>query len=111
MTGFLKPVRDMIVRRSQGVCERCGAAPAVQIHHRRPRGMGGSSAADTNVASNGLAVCVACHREIEANRADSLKYGWLVRQGREPFLVPVFRRGEWVTLYDDGDFRPEKNNA
>lgn len=104
MTGFLKPVRDMIVRRSQGVCERCGAAPAVQIHHRRPRGMGGSSAADTNVASNGLAVCVACHREIEANRADSLKYGWLIRQGQNPAEIGVLRMGEWVLLRDDEGF-------
>lgn len=34
--------------------------------------------------------------------------GWLVRQGREPFLVPVLRRGEWVRLYDDGSFEIEK---
>lgn len=102
MTGFPKQVRDVIVRRSQGICERCAAAPAVQIHHRRARGMGGSKAADTNVASNGLAVCVSCHQQIEANRADSLKYGWLVRQGQEPAEVPVFRMGTWVQLNSDG---------
>ena len=105
MTGFSKLVRDQIMCRSQGICERCGAAPAVQIHHRRPRGMGGSSAADTNRASNGLAVCVSCHTDIEANRGDSLKYGFLVRQGQNPAEIGVLRMGEWVLLRDDDGFQ------
>lgn len=108
MTGFSKPVRDIITRRANGACERCGlAAPAYQIHHRRPRGIGGSKRHDTNQASNALFVCVACHCAIESDRSLSLENGWLVRQGQEPFLVPVFRRGEWVRLYDDGTVTPK----
>lgn len=103
MTGFTKRVRDIITARADGACERCGlAAPAYQHHHRRPRGMGGSTADETNCASNALCVCVACHREIEANREDALKYGWLVRQGHNPEDVKVLRRGTWVTLTTNG---------
>lgn len=103
MTGFPKAVRELITRRANGACERCGlSAPAYQIHHRRPRGMGGSTADDTNRPSNALFVCVSCHQEIEANRDDALKYGWLVRQGQDPVGVKVLRRGEWVTLANDG---------
>ena len=78
------------------------SAPAYQLHHRRPRGMGGSTAAETNRASNGLCVCVSCHSDIEANREDALKYGWLVRQGQNPMEVSVLRKGMWVRLADDG---------
>lgn len=106
MTGFSKSVRDTITDRAYGSCERCGlAAPAYQIHHRRPRGMGGSSREDTNTAANALFTCVACHSEIEANRAAALMYGWLVRQGHDPADVPVMVRGVWVMLDDQGGIR------
>jgi len=107
MTGFPLRVREQITRRANGACERCGmAAPAYQHHHRRPRGMGGSSAEDTNVASNALNFCVSCHTEVEANRTDGLRYGWLVRQGCKPEQVPVLRKGEWVFLRNDGGVEP-----
>lgn len=103
MTGFSKQVREAITRRAQGVCERCGcAAPAYQHHHRRPRGMGGSTADDTNQPANGFFVCVACHCAIESDRELSLANGWLVRQGQIPANVPVMRQGRWVLLDNNG---------
>ncbi len=102
-TGFSKQVRRQIEDRAAGSCERCGiAAPAYQLHHRRPRGMGGSTAVETNRASNGLCVCVSCHADIEANREEALRFGWLVRQGQNPVEVSVLRKGMWVRLADDG---------
>lgn len=107
MTGFSRRVREQIVNRAVQACERCGlAAPAYQWHHRRPRGMGGSSAEDTNGPHNGLLLCVPCHAEVEANRTDGLRYGWLVRQGARPETVPVLRRGEWVVLDNNGGYTP-----
>lgn len=102
MTGFPKPVRDLIATRCQSVCERCGVSASVQLHHRRPRGMGGSTAPDTNTASNALALCVACHNDIESQRDEALRMGWLVRQHVKPLDIPVLRRGEWVWLEDNG---------
>lgn len=105
MTGFPKRVRDVITRRANGTCERCGmAAPAYQHHHRRPRGMGGSSAEDTNTPCNALHFCIPCHTDVEANRSDGLRYGWLVRQGANPETVPVLRKGEWVQLDNNGGY-------
>lgn len=107
MTGFPKPVRDIITARANNMCERCGLpALVLQQHHRRPRGAGGSKAADTNVASNALAVHPGCHKVIEEHRADSLKFGWLVRQGQHPADIPVLRCGEWVLLDDYGYTTP-----
>jgi 5-methylcytosine-specific restriction protein A len=102
VTGFSKPVRDLVHARSGDWCERCGSARAVQIHHRRPRGMGGSTATDTNTASNALALCVGCHQSIESNRAEAISMGWLVPQSYSPATQVVLRRGEWVLLADDG---------
>jgi 5-methylcytosine-specific restriction protein A len=103
MTGFPKKVRDLVIARANGTCERCGfAAPAYQIHHRRPRGAGGSKAVDTNCASNALCVCISCHSAIEANRVESSQFGWLVRQGQSPGAARVFCRGAWVLLDDHG---------
>lgn len=113
MTGFSKDVRTQVVARASGYCERCGQVSfRYEIHHRRPRGMGGSKAADTNTAANALLVCVGCHREIEADRAAALKFGWLVRQGQEPAGVAVFRRGTWVLLQENGGvFVPPRDSG
>lgn len=112
MTGFPKRVRALVEARANGFCERCGQPALVfQHHHRRPRGMGGSKADDTNSSANGLCVCVPCHREIEANRVEALAHGWLVRQGDDPAAAPVFRRGEWVLLDNDGQIKPATWNS
>lgn len=105
MTGFSKQVREVVKHRAGGVCERCGwAAPAYQFHHRRPRAMGGSRSPETNGAANCLHLCVPCHCACESDRELSLRHGWLVRQSRDPRLVPVFRMGTWVQLNDDGSY-------
>lgn len=103
MTGFSKHVRDQITQRAERRCERCGTPGLMfQLHHRRPRGAGGSKAADTNLASNGLNVCPPCHLWIEDHREDAFHYGWLVRQGQDPAEMPVWIGWRWVYLNDDG---------
>jgi 5-methylcytosine-specific restriction enzyme A len=103
VTGFPPEVRDMVALRAVGCCERCHfATQDMEFHHRRPRGMGGSKADDTNVASNCLLLCGACHRDTEAQRTNSLHYGWLVRQGKCPAEVPIWMNWRWMFLNDDG---------
>lgn len=106
-TGFPPAVRDLIRDRAAGNCERCGELNNVrdhgaQVHHRRPRGMGGTSRGSTSQASNGLFLCGACHRVIEDNREQALKLGQLVPQNKEPITIPVLYRGGWVLLDDEG---------
>ena len=95
-------VRNQILTRSNGFCEVCGQPQPHHMHHRRPRGMGGSKHPTTNTAANALHVCVDCHRDIESDRQAALRFGWLVRQGQAPDAVKVLRKGEWVRLADDG---------
>jgi hypothetical protein len=95
-----------IVRaRSGGVCEICGARRANQIHHRRPRGMGGSRRVSTNRAANLLDVDDGCHERIERNREWAREHGYLVAQQQDPDAVPVNLWGRWVLLDDSGGMR------
>ena len=112
VTGFPAHVRDTILARAKGGCEVCFFAQPDQIHHRRPRGAGGSKAVDTNTASNALAICAACHRMVESNRKEAFTNGWLVHQGHDPASVPVLRFGsDWVLLADDGTTTTYKAGA
>lgn len=76
-----------------------------QIHHRKPRGMGGTKNPESRSASNGLYVHFKCHEKIERNRADAYETGFLVHQYEDPKEVPVRRIDDWVLLDDDGGYR------
>lgn len=100
-------VREIVKERSGGFCEVCAQAWAVQIHHRRPRALGGSRDPATNQPSNLLHLCLQCHQHIESHRGQALRQGWLVRQAHNPKDVPVFlcSNGRAVFLDDDGGRR------
>lgn len=104
-TGFPPEIKATIRSRAQNLCEICGQHTSDCVaHHRRPRGMGGTNRADTNVVSNGLWLCGACHLRVESHRQLAYENGWLVRQSADPALIPVLRRGVFVLLQDDGSF-------
>lgn len=107
LTGFSPVVRKQIQDRSEGICEVqavCSWDPAQHRHHRRARGMGSTRRPETNQAANGLDACSACHAHLESHRMEALECGWLVPQVKIPQDVPVLRRGEWVMLFNTGDF-------
>lgn len=103
-TGFSEEVKAVILARSYSSCEvmvdRVCVFTASTIHHRRPRGMGGSKKVDTNDADNGLAVCRVCHAIVESRREWALENGFVVRQGDIPGKVPLWWR--CVSHYVDG---------
>lgn len=105
-----RTVRDLLKERSGGVCEvrvACEGSPAAQMHHRRPRGMGGSRDGLTNLPSNLLHICFACHHHIETHRLDALDNGWLVRQGAQPQEISVVTyNGRWRLSDTDTSYLP-----
>jgi len=90
-------------------CVRC-SAPIVGdrgdtwvLHHRRPRGMGGTTRADANSPANLLSLCAGCHGYVESERYESYTQGWLVHMHHDPAAVPVLHDMDgWVLLDDDG---------
>jgi len=93
VTGFSRNARNSMMVRSKGGCELCFFGRVEQFHHRRPRGMGSTRRPETNLPSNGLAICEPCHRMVESNRAQALASGWLVPQRVDPMSVPILRHG------------------
>jgi 5-methylcytosine-specific restriction protein A len=100
---FDPQTRVLIIERAKQRCEICGSpAPMGQIHHRRPRGMGGSRLPETGGAANGLYLHAGCHRIVESDRAAAFIRGWLVRQGDDPATIPVRLHSGWCVLGSDG---------
>ena len=98
---FSAATTALIEARAKGLCEYCGRpAETYQIHHRRPRGMGGTKR--PSMAANGVLVHGWCHTRIEHNRSESRELGFLLYQGDNPEMIPVLINQEWVRLCDDG---------
>ena len=113
-------VRQTVYARSQGRCERCGAsAYGGALHHRRPRGMGGSRRPETNRPANLVLLCgefspgalSGCHETVESRRDMARACGWLVRQTQDPACVPVLTTAGWVFLDDEGGYQPVEVSA
>src|SRR5262245_33342840 len=89
-TGPAQDVVEAVCERAAWSCELCraGVGPLRgvehHIHHRRPRAMGGTERAGTNLPSNLLLLCPPCHEVVERRRADALAGGWLVHQTDDP---------------------------
>lgn len=97
----LTKVEQLVVDRDQGRCAKCGrqiSGPrgfAWSIHHRRPRGMGGTRVAWVNAPANLVLLCgsgvTGCHGWVELNRAVADRQGFLIsRIGRvTASMVPI----------------------
>jgi hypothetical protein len=87
--SFSTQDEEKIVARDQGKCVRCGRHVAHlqrgwawSIHHRRPRGSGGTSLAWVDQAANGIILCgsgtTGCHGWVEKNRRAAIDAGYLI---------------------------------
>lgn len=104
-TGPTKAVRDLVKERARGLCEFCGKHAGEDIHHRRPRALGGSLDVRTNRPTNLVFLARSCHRWLESHREWAREAGWLVRQGVDPASVRLLLPGRaWVVLSDEGSF-------
>lgn len=107
--GEWEHVRSLVLLRCGGRCEVTGErlrAGQWSIHHRMPRGMGGTDRPDINGLANLVAVTGdgtrGVHGWIESNRALARDLGWLVPRegGPEPADAPfVLYSGRRVLLH------------
>lgn len=98
--GVLEETATTVSDRDGWACVRCGRPVAGgergvdwSIHHRRPRGMGGSKDPVTDCPANLVVLCgsgtTLCHGEVEADRAAARERGLLVWQSQDPREVPI----------------------
>lgn len=111
-TGPTKKTRDAVKQRANWTCERCAARRGKVIHHRDPRGMGGSTRPEVNEASNLVFICVQCHDEVESKRHAAIGAGFLIPDGLYPTLTPIEMwhkdKFGWWLLKDDGSAVPHR---
>ncbi len=89
-------LRNLVLMRCDARCEVSGdplQPGRWSLHHRRPRGMGGSKDPGTNTLANLLAVTGdgtrGVHGWIESHREAAVTHGWIVRQGQDPAATPI----------------------
>lgn len=110
-------LREQVWDRAQGHCEITGrylgerGGDGYACHHRRPKGMGGSRADDTNTLSNLIAITHAIHNgdahSVHLHPGWSRTLGYLLGQDQVPRLEPILLRGQaLVLLTDDGRYLP-----
>jgi 5-methylcytosine-specific restriction protein A len=115
MTGPKQSVVDAVLERDRWSCVRCGT-PVVgargvswSIHHRRPRGSGGTKLAWVNLPANLITLCgdatspLGCHHFVETHRIFARASGWLVPLNgvRLPSEVLMMHATHGVVLLDD----------
>jgi hypothetical protein len=113
-----KNVRRMVTERDMGLCVHCGT-PAVHIHHRRLKGMGGTSAEHAHCPCDLVSVCLEHHDRAHRDRFFGLAEGLIVPASTPlPGLLPVMIHGpqdgngarayptcdgRWIKYQPDGD--------
>ena len=116
--SFSRGTVQAIWDRDEGKCAWCGT-PIVgerglnwSVHHREPRGMGGTTSGYVSRPSNGVLLhgsgTTSCHAEVESDRAEAIEKGFLIsRIGVErPANVPINHAVHGrVLLSDDGTIR------
>jgi DNA-binding CsgD family transcriptional regulator len=107
------PKAQQVVKVRAGMrCEKCGASTkwvGAEIHHRLPRGRGGTSDASINSPANLLNLCKPCHAGIESDREEAKASGWLLPRNNpdiDPSKEPLLCFDGWHTLDDHGGRLP-----
>lgn len=79
-------------------------APWTSLHHRQPRGMGGTSRTAVHSLAVLLQACghgtIGCHGWVEHNRSEALRRHLLVPQGLDPAAVPYVMPGGKIVYLD-----------
>lgn len=91
-SGIPAKVRAIVQERDGGLCRRCGR-PGESVHHRTPRGMGGSKDPAINSPANLIVLCghgtTGCHGHVESHRSDAYLSGFLVHRYEDPAEVAL----------------------
>ena len=100
-------VRKVALARDGGKCLKCLGVSTV-VHHRKIKGMGGTS--DPEVATglaNLVSLCAWCHQDVHLHPEESYRTGYLVHSWDDPADIPLIVKPSafYIHLTEDGDMR------
>lgn len=106
----IETARGYVRGRDGFVCQMCGGHLGVgSIHHRKPKGMGGSALLEhpsNLVTVCGLGNADGCHGKAHSNPQWARNHGWIVSRSLDPRDIPVDMHDGWFTLDDSGGRTP-----
>jgi len=92
--------------RDSGRCLLCRATDGLDVHHRRARGMGGTSRPAHLRRSNLVTLCRRCHDRVEAHPEVARALGYRLDRHQDPEETAVWASSVlgagWTHLWDDG---------
>lgn len=95
--------RKLALARDGGKCLRC-LGEAADVHHRRVKGMGGTS--DDYIKyglANLVSLCRECHSWVHNNPSDAYSSGFLVHGWDDPAEIPIALKVIVIKLTPEGD--------
>ena len=108
-------LRLRILQRDGYRCVRCAAdlhGQRYSVHHRKPRGSGGSTDPRINDPRNLVSLCgsgtTACHGWVHNHPREAVETGWTLRSLDLLDAAVVTRYGARVTLLEDGGVRIDR---
>lgn len=115
IAGPTETVLKQVLMRDDNKCAKCGKQISGErgrdwsLHHRRPRGAGGTSLVWPNLPGNLILLhgsgVDGCHGDVESYRDDAREKGFLVALNgkRKSSAVPILHAVHgWVLLDDHG---------
>lgn len=109
MSGVTYSVGKIVTERDGQCVARAthpgSARQGEQIHHRKPRRMGGTKCSSTNQPANLIWLCRKCHDYIESNRTEARALGWILADFQVPALTQLRYLGKDALLDDAGKIR------
>lgn len=103
LVAWLDEAKKVVIGRSGGRCERCRKAWGRDVHHRKPRGMGGTKDVLVNSPANLVHLCRDCHAWVESHSRLAYEQGWKIRHGIQAAEeVPIWQGTQAVFLRNDG---------
>lgn len=93
-------VKREVRRRDGSTCWRCRKqGDGLDVHHRKPKQMGGAGTATEFGLANLVSLCRDCHSWVHANPSEAMLTGLLLSQSSTPEREPITVAGRtrWLT--------------
>jgi hypothetical protein len=99
MSQIPQKVRDAVLMRANGICERCGAWSNLELHHRQYRSRGGQHTTANLVALCGWGNHTGCHGWAHTEGIKATAAGYQIASGNDPADVPILLANDvWARL-------------
>lgn len=101
--GAWERAKRIVRDRDQSTCQKCRRRkPDLDVHHRKPKQMGGADALTTYGLANLVSLCRNCHSWVHAHPADAMELGLMLSQSADPEKEYVFVGGQRLVLTNLG---------